>query len=266
MPHHALELVYFSPTGTTQRVLSAIALGYGEPAARARDLTLEADEAFVPAPGSLTVIGAPVYGGRVAPLAAERLKTLSGGGAPAAVVVCYGNRAFEDALIELRDIAAARGFVPVAGAAFIGEHSYSTPDKPLAPGRPDASDLALAEAFGLAVRKRLESLPPMDLAALPPLSVPGAFPYKTLGPAAPMAPETDPDACVLCGACAVVCPTAAVTVSDEVATDVPACIRCCACVKSCPSGARTLAAPRIEEIRGWLYENHRDRRAPETFF
>ena len=31
--------------------------------------------------------------------------------------------------------------MPIAGAAFIGEHSYHTEARPIAPGRPDEADL-----------------------------------------------------------------------------------------------------------------------------
>ncbi len=260
-----IDLVFFSPTGTTQRALFAIAKGYGDPAPHAYDLTLDAASAHEAGPGRLTILGAPVYAGRVAPAAAKRFTALRGNGAPAVVVVCYGNRAYEDALLELRDIAMAQGFIPIAGAAFIGEHSFSTPDAPIAPGRPDADDLSRAETFGRAVRAKLDALSPMDLASLPPLAVPGAFPYKEATPGAAFAPQTDPEACILCGTCAVVCPTAAVTVSETVITDAGACIRCCACVKSCPSKARALDAPRITEIRAWLFGNHRAPKAPEVF-
>lgn len=62
----------------------------------------------------------------------------------AIIVVVYGNWDYVDALIELRDIAVKMGFKPIAAAAFIGEHSFSTEDSPIAYGRPDISDLNIA--------------------------------------------------------------------------------------------------------------------------
>ncbi len=66
------------------------------------------------------------------------LETVKGDGAAAMPVVTFGNRAFDDSLIELRDILRDNGFRPFAAAAFVGEHSFSTT---LAAGRPDVDDL-----------------------------------------------------------------------------------------------------------------------------
>ena len=40
-------------------------------------------------------------------------------------VVLFGNRNFDDGLIELRNILTEDGFMPVAGGAFVGEHAFS---------------------------------------------------------------------------------------------------------------------------------------------
>jgi len=261
----SLNLVYFSPTGTTRRILTAIAKGLDDAAPHECDLTLSSIDGSAADPANLTILGAPVYAGRVPALAAERFSSLKGNGAPAVVVVTYGNRAYEDALIELRDIAITQGFVPIAAGAFIGEHSYSTPEKPLAKDRPNEDDLERAANFGLAVGAKLAGLSPESLASLPALNVPGNVPYKEQPEFTPIAPVTDEDLCTLCGTCAVVCPTTAVTVAETVVTDATACIRCCACVKSCPLGARALAAPRVEEARERLFTNCRQPKTPETF-
>lgn len=112
------------------------------------DLTLDEDLTPIEIRDALTVIAVPVYGGRVAPVALQRLKRLRGINAPAILITVYGNRDYEDALLELRDTAVELGFMPLSAAAFIGEHSYSTPARPIAAGRPDASDLQKAECFG----------------------------------------------------------------------------------------------------------------------
>ena len=83
----------------------------------------------------------PVIAGRVPNVLLKFLDTLQGGGALAVPVVLYGNRNFDDALIELRNILQDRGFYAIGAAAFIGEHSFS---RILAAGRPDSSDLELS--------------------------------------------------------------------------------------------------------------------------
>ena len=49
------------------------------------------------------IVGVPVFGGRIPGYAAEKLTYLKGGGAVALTAAVYGNRAFEDALLELDD-------------------------------------------------------------------------------------------------------------------------------------------------------------------
>ena len=85
----------------------------------------------------------PVYAGRVAPIALQRIRRLKGENAPVVLVSVYGNRDYEDALVELRDETTRLGFTPLAAGAFIGEHSYSRPGMPVAEGRPDANDLQI---------------------------------------------------------------------------------------------------------------------------
>lgn len=62
-----------------------------------------------------------------------------------------GNRNYDDALIELRNILEQDGFRTVAGGAFVSEHSFS---KTLAAGRPDAKDLASMQEFGSKNRRK----------------------------------------------------------------------------------------------------------------
>ena len=78
------------------------------------------------------------------------------------LVVVYGNRAYEKALIELDAFASAQGFKVIAGATFVGEHSYSTEQNPIAPGRPDANDLQYAEEFGAKIRTKINAAVDME--------------------------------------------------------------------------------------------------------
>ena len=101
-----------------------------EPLVRTIDLTLDrSDEPITLTSGETVVLGAPVYAGRVAPEAVRRLKRIqvaAGASIPAVITVTYGNRDYEDALVELYDLALSLGLTPFAAGAFIGEHSYST--------------------------------------------------------------------------------------------------------------------------------------------
>ena len=103
----------------------------------------------------LTIVAAPVYGGRVAETAMERLRAFHAHQAPVVPVVVYGNRDYEDALKELSDTLVDAGFVPVSAGAFVGEHSFSRKDMPIAAGRPDEADHEAAVRFGRAIKEKL---------------------------------------------------------------------------------------------------------------
>ncbi|MGE5237532.1 MAG: 4Fe-4S binding protein [Chloroflexota bacterium] len=265
MDINSATLIYFSPTQTTKRVIEAISQGLQVANLECIDLTLPAAETrellFIHR--DLAVIGSPVYGGRLPTVAVSRLRRLKGNGAPAVIVAVYGNRAYEDALIELRDLALEIGFKPVAAGAFVGEHSYSTSFTPVAVGRPDVEDLEKAMAFGKMIRERMMTVRALDQIGLP--QVPGTFPYKELRTLSDISPVTQDTLCTKCGLCISVCPTAAIDADDPTLIDKGLCIRCCACVKVCPAGAKTMDDPRIRKVVEQLSVTCSQRKEPETY-
>lgn len=261
-----VKLVYYSPTGTSKQVVRSIAGGIGYVSIADFDLTLPVArtrqiEVFG---AELVIIGVPVYSGRVPMEATDRLQRFKGKATPVVLVVVYGNREYEDALLELKDLATQAGFVPVAGAAFIGEHSYSIHEKPIAHGRPDNRDKTLAHAFGMAVKTKLDEM--VDITQVQPLKVPGNHPYRARSTRIKnIAPVTIEDICIKCGKCAEACPVATITIGDRVETDPTLCTRCTACVKICPTNARRWEHPRMLEVTDWLYTNFHQRKEPETY-
>lgn len=259
MRYTSVHLVYFSPTHTSAKIAYAIAEGMKVTTFAEWDLTYEVPEE-ANLEDELTVVAVPVYGGRVAETAVERLRNFRADQAPVVPVVVYGNRDYEDALLELSDLLKEKGFVPVAAAAFIGEHSFSRPDMPVAAGRPDDEDLRKAMAFGLQIREYLSHV--SDASLVPPLEVKGQRPYKQKGKHNPQAPVVEADLCTQCGYCEAICPVGAITlVDDGTVSDPQKCIKCCACVKECPQGARSFDSP----FTPWLFEHCQARREPEIF-
>ncbi len=261
-----VKLIYFSATGTGKKVLESIAAGTRVEHVEHINLTdpnaqLETAQPFS---DELMIFGAPVYGGRLPIEAIHRFKKLKANKTPAVIIVLYGNREFDDALLELKNLTIELGFNPVAGGAFIGEHSFATKKFPIATGRPDAQDIEKAMDFGAKIMDKINKITspdkPMDL------ELPGNFPYQAAGPRImEVSPITKKDTCSLCGTCSDVCPTAAISVNDIVETDTKQCIRCCACIKNCPEEARFFQDDMMETIMKWLNENCSERKEPQVF-
>ena len=261
----SVKLVCFSPTGTTKAVLEGIARGVGlenvelveitTPEARNEPLETREDE--------LLIVGVPVYMGRVPGLLAGWLGRIRANRTPAVCVVVYGNRVFDDALLELQDALTGAGCRPIAGAAFIGEHSFTRTETPTAAGRPDASDLDQAERFGRKVRERLLTASSVD--EVPEVSIPGCRPYRgdptlwqvdfiAVGPG-----------CTRCGACAAWCPVGAIDPDDPASVDTERCITCCACIKRCPEQARTMKPGPVMDASVRLHTLYGERKEPAFF-
>ena len=259
-----LNLIYFSPTGTTKKVLEGISIGILPAMTEFTDLSATGTElCFDKNQPDLVIIGMPTYASRIPPEAANLFQRLHGNGIPAVLVAIYGNNKFGDILLEMKDIAISSGFVPVAAAAFIGEHSFSTKDKPIAASRPDVQDIKDAEKFGESIRgKMLEddmNLPNKDL------NVPGGFPYREWNKILAQPPTINKDLCIKCDTGKLACPVNAISITEEVITNANLCIFCCACVKQCPVSARKITDSTLLNAQERLFNSCSERKKPEIF-
>ena len=243
-------IAHFSPTGGTKKVADAIAVGLNTPV---EDLDLT-KEIAVPKLGENDALMAvlPVYAGRVPQISLERLSALKGNGQKAVAVVVYGNREYDDALLETKDALEANGFRVIAAAAFIAEHSIV---RSIAAGRPDAGDEALCRQFAADVMAKADDAAPVQ--------VPGNTPYKASKPSAfhPAAKEN----CVKCGACAEQCPVSAIGMDDPSQTNHDLCINCMRCVEACPVSSRALPDGFLTMITQMLNQNAAGYKKPAIF-
>lgn len=278
---------FFSPTGTTRKIAMNLTehlnklikhhmeiktidftrLSEREVENDTTDIQIGHDELFI--------MALPVYAGRIPNVLLPTLKRFKGDKTKTVIVVVYGNRNYDDALMELWQLLNANGFDIIAAGAFIGEHSFSNT---LAAGRPDDNDLLRCNQFAQQIAHKLAlfdskyddseslkiSLNPKIPGNWPlgpyyrPVDADGiAFDFKRI------LPITLPT-CVSCGLCAILCPMQSISHVDY-RTIEGLCIKCCACIKQCPVDAKEFIDPNFIKHKRELEINFTNRREPECF-
>ncbi len=221
--------IIFSPTGGTRQVAETIISQWDIPVNEI-DLTNAQNDfsAFDFTGDDIAVISVPSYGGRVPALAAERIKRIHGNGTRCIIVCVYGNRAYEDTLVELNDIAEQSGFYVAAAVGAVAEHSII---RQYAAGRPDQQDKRELQSFGEKIFNKIKK---SDCSSV--LQIPGNRPYKKTGGVG-LVPKADQH-CTSCGLCARNCPAQAISKTNLKTADSKKCISCMRCVTECPELAR----------------------------
>ena len=221
---NVVEIV-FSPTGGTEKVARIIGKHWSEDPVKIdlSDANIHFTKCKV-TQQDMALIAMPSFGGRAPAVAIERLKQISGNGAKCTLVCVYGNRAYEDTLVEMEDAAKECGFQVVAAIAAVAEHSIMPQYAAI---RPDVSDEKQLEQFAHQIANKSEVCN----------SIPGSRPYKKAGGAG-LVPKPD-KSCAGCGLCAEKCPTQAIE-TIRFSADGKRCISCMRCLKLCPQNARKI--------------------------
>lgn len=246
----------FSPSGTSRKVADVFTKSIAMDS-KTHDFTVRGiDRIDIKDDGDMVVFVAPVYAGRVPAMAAERFRAVSGHEQKAVAIVVYGNRDYDDALVEMCDIISDCGFKLVAAGAFIAQHCIFPK---VATHRPDSSDEKKITEFASLVHERIISDKSLDF-----YTVKGNRPYKK--PAGvPLHPKTDKKKCNSCGTCASQCPTGSIDAVDLRKTDATKCIACCRCINVCPQDARSLGGM-LYKVAGWKFCKDNSRRLEPEWF
>jgi ferredoxin len=263
-----LTQLFFSPTGTTRKILSGIAQGIAPAEIKGYDLTpphnrddfeLELEEK-----NDLVIAGVPVYEEHVPHFLWDALNGIKANGQSIILIAVYGNIGFGMSLVELENWAKGSGFKVVAAAAFIGEHSFSHKDLPLAEGRPDTDDMKVARDFGISIAKKLKENPSVLE------EIPGNLPLmarllpKDSSKFFAHYPEVDLKTCTRCNRCLNVCPSGAIDFGT-LKIDRSKCLHCFSCVRVCAPQARQIRLKLEPMVKTVLTRQTSKRKAPEIF-
>ena len=260
MKINTLNLVYFSATYTTKKIVENIAKHFEAETSTVYDITqTPLQEELVCKDNDLLIIGVPVYYGRIADTALSSIRHLKGNNTPAVIVCVYGNRDYDDALLELKDMTEENGFKIISAGAFIARHCIFSD---VATNRPDEKDMQVIESFGERTAELLTDIQSTN--AIQKISVKGNHPYKTYthNPN----PISTNDDCTLCGTCAELCPTQSIDADNPKETNYTSCISCGRCIIVCPENARAFSGTAYEATKPKFTAAFSRRNEPELIY
>lgn len=251
-----LHLYYFSASNTTETIVRTVAGNLGIETVYHNLTSAGVTGSEAPSEDDLVMFAAPVYAGRLPAIAVDKFNKIKGMGQKCLAIVVYGNRHYDDSLLELCDLVKDNGFDVVAAAAFVARHSIF-PD--VAVSRPDEADLKKIAEFSLLARDALADGVSLDID-----TVYGNRPYKKAVPT-PLYPRVDNNKCRKCGKCASECPSGAISIGNPQETDAGKCIACSRCIVVCPDNARHFGGLKYRMIAPVFRKMCSARREPEWF-
>lgn len=259
MEIRGINLVYFSATFSTREVVHYIAKSLDLDILEKYDITQGVEKHVYAKQDELFIIGVPVYGGRVPAITSTFLNSFKGNNTPALIVCVYGNRDYDDALLELKDIVEGNGFKVVSAGAFIAQHSIFPK---LAKDRPDEMDKKSMADFAAKSLKILEQV--NNTESIPEVKVKGNFPYRETSKI-PITPKGNKK-CNECGTCVRKCPVHAIEADNPRKTNKEICISCARCIAVCPQHARHFGGLLYQVASKKFVSSHSERKEAEAFY
>lgn len=259
-----INIVYFSPKGTTKRIAQAVAKGTEIKEVKEYNILSPQKKHIKIDNSELTIFAAPIYAGRVPEICKNSLNMFKGNNSPAIAICSYGNRGIDDAMMEIADIAKENGFINIAAGSFVGEHSLFPK---VAKDRPDKQDIKECMEFGANCIKQINNIPEIkDIEKnAGKLTVEGNKPYKNYGHV-PFIPSTDKTKCNNCMKCVEECPASAINQINPSIIDGDLCISCGHCIKTCPENAKNYTDKTYFEAQDQFYNKNAARKGSIIFY
>lgn len=230
--------VYFSPSSTTKKISCYFAESLDLNYEKIDLLRKNIEEIKYFKKNELLIIAMPVFSGRIPQYCVEIInKFKTEREALCLPIVVYGNRDFDDALLELNNILTNNGFATLAGIAAVAKHSLFTN---VAKNRPDDLDYSNFDDFLADIKNKLKN---NKLAEK--VKIPGKKPYKKIGSF--LKPVVIKELCINCGMCSRICPVNAIDIKNPLKTNNEICISCTACVNICPAKGRVFITSDLKE-------------------
>lgn len=252
--------IFFSPTGRSKKVIDAISKHWDkeikeidlclnpEQSEKLKGLTFKKED--------ICFVIMPSYAGYVPVTAAKRFKNLKSCGSKTIIIASYGNRHYDDTLLQMQDLAKEQGFHVIAAVTAVTEHSVA---RNIAKNRPDNNDLKTLQEYSQKIKNKIKTVSD-DFE----LSLPGKRPFKEITKF-PFEPKVEKEKCNKCGLCIKSCPVAAIDKENPLKTDYEKCISCLKCIEICPENARYLDKELVANVSAKLQKANPKQRKYEIF-
>lgn len=265
--------IYFSPTGSTKNICNKLCQKSSKVLNKNYeeiDFTLmdKRKKIYKFGKNNLIIFGMPTYAGRLPnKIMPDVKKSFIGDQTPVINVQTYGNRNYDDSLIEQRIILEENGFISIGGMAAVCRHVFSNK---IAKNRPDQNDSKKMDDFIINIFEKIKSSKKLRAEKFK-----GDYNltkyYQPLKENLEKAnflkakPKTDIDKCTDCKICAKVCPMGVIDYNDVSTINSP-CIKCQACIVKCPENAKYFDDEDFLSHVKMLEKNYQTQKEIEFFY